>query len=246
MHLPGRGWEPRPIHRARAPRRALRPQIVVLAVSSCVLISAWTAPLARASFAISPGSVTTTAAEQDGTVDSQAGSHPYEYTISFAFEHNAKGEVEGEARDVLVDLPAGLTGSPLAVPRCPRADFDGFFPRCPGDTQVGVLHAEIQGLGTIEAPVYELETPPGVIARFGFAAAGIDSFEDATLQPHPGGGYGIRLALDNIPLGAIGSVTETLWGVPPLPAHAPNAPAMNPPPNGSSMAAPAKPHHCRC
>ena len=42
--------------------------------------------------------VSATAVNRDGSVDLQAGSHPYEYKVSFALNHNASGNLEGVLR----------------------------------------------------------------------------------------------------------------------------------------------------
>jgi hypothetical protein len=184
-----------------------------------VLITA--TPSASASFGIVPGSFTTAAIERDGTVDTRAGSHPFAYTVSFAFNKNAKNELEGFVRDVIVDLPAGLVGDPSALPRCPRQDFDGQEAFCPGDTQVGVVRAVVGG-ASIEDPVFNLVPPPGVAARIGFSSLGFNSLQDASLAPGAAaGGYGVVVSTNNVPTTLIGSVTETIWGVPPDKAHDP-------------------------
>ena len=171
----------------RGPRTALSVGLGMLAVFASVASSA------HAGFGIVPGSVTTAAVERDGAIDMQAGSHPYEYTVGFAFDQNAEGEPEGRARDVLVDLPPGLIGDPLAVPACPPTDFEGNFARCPGDTQIGVVDAEVEGLGEVGCLLFNLLAPPGVLARFGFAVDGLEGFEDASLLA--GSGYGVQLLL---------------------------------------------------
>src|ERR1700691_1846964 len=101
-------------------------------------------PVAHADFGLTPGGFSAVAENQDGTVDLQAGSHPYQYTVQFAFKIGENGFTEGgQARDVIVDLPPGLVGDPQAGPRCPRVDFEGVVPQCPPDTQIGVMHAVI-------------------------------------------------------------------------------------------------------
>jgi hypothetical protein len=181
----------------------------------CVL--ALTAPsVSRASFGIKPGSFQTTAVNRDGTVDTQAGSHPYAYTASFAIAQNSNHEAEGNVRDAIIDLPPGFVGNPRVVPRCSRQDFEGQQPLCPGNTQIGIVRADI-GAEVIEAPVYNLVPPPGVIARFGFSAINLNGIEDVSVRT--GAGYGVAVNVNNIPVNDIRSATETIWGVPPDPSH---------------------------
>ena len=181
---------------------------------------------ARASFGILPGSFTTTAVERDGTIDTRAGSHPYEYRVDFAINRNAQGEPEGEVRDVEADLPPGLVGNPRAVPRCTRQEFEGSQALCPGDTQVGIVRAVLSGLGEVELPVFNLVPPPGVTARLGFSAVDLNGLEDASVRT--GAGYGVAVSANNIPAaGAIVSVSETIWGVPPDKGHDPERHCVN-------------------
>ena len=70
----------------------------------------------------------------DGTVDTQAGSHPYELTVAFATNSTGVGGGQekpsgGEPRLLDVNIPPGIVGEPGAVPKCTRRQFDGF--ECP-------------------------------------------------------------------------------------------------------------------
>src|SRR4029077_9604479 len=176
-------------------------------------------------FSIVPGSFKTVALNRNGSIDTQAGSHPYEYTVSFEFKHDSEGNPEGDPRDIEVDLPPGLVGNPLAVPRCSHKNFEGLQALCPGNTQVGVLHAEVKGLGTINNPVFNLVPPLGVPLRLGLSAAGLRAIEDASVRT--GAGYNAAVTSNNIPTPGIVSVTETGWGVPPDKGHDPAPQSFN-------------------
>jgi hypothetical protein len=165
---------------------------------------------ASASFGLK--GATATAINRDGSVDLQAGSHPYEYKLSFAMNRDSKGDPEGALRDLVVDLPAGMLANSQAVPRCSGADFEGQTPSCPANTQVGVVRIDIAGLGPTVSPVYNLTPPLGVAGRVGFSALGDNGFEEASLRT--GGDYGITLSDITVPHMAITSITETIWGVP--------------------------------
>jgi hypothetical protein len=179
------------------------------------------APAAQASFGIKSASVR--AVNPDGSVDLQAGSHPHEYTVKFAMNLDSEGAPEGTLRDFIVDLPPGLVGNPLAVPRCSGADFEGQVPHCPANTQIGVAFFRIQSLvgsgpeGSLGAPVYNLTPPLGVAASIGFSVVNENSFQEASLRPSD---YGVSVADITVPTNKkIQSVSETIWGVPADPSH---------------------------
>jgi hypothetical protein len=187
--------------------------VVWLIACGCALFAA----PAVADFGIS--TLTSGAVNQDGTVDLQAGSHPFKYKLTFSMNQRAGGEPEGTLRDVIVDLPAGMVGNPLAVPRCPTALFSGVSPKCPGDSQVGValLHFFGQEEPT-PIPVFNLTPPLGVPASIGFSAASQNSFQEASLRS--GGDYGVRISDLTVPTSIpVQSITETIWGVPPRASH---------------------------
>jgi hypothetical protein len=169
---------------------------------------------AQADFGLVPGSVSVSARNKDGTVTSQAGSHPYTYEVKFKFKTEKKGNDEvtegGEPRDIIVDLPQGFVGNPQAVPQCPRRLFDGTFPQCPPNTQIGILRAVVQA-GEARGPVYNLVPPPGMGGRLGFSVAGNNALQDASVRSEAG--YGIEVGTFSLPT-EVRSVTETIWGVP--------------------------------
>jgi hypothetical protein len=150
----------------------------------------------------------------DGSVDLQAGSHPFAYTIAFTMNKEVKGRPAGTLRDLVVNLPQGMVGDPLAVPRCSGADFEGQLPHCQGNTQIGVATITEPGVEA-QTPVYNLTPPLGVPASVGFSLANENSFQEASLRT--GGDYGVRVSDLTIPTAAeILSISETIWGVPAL------------------------------
>ena len=97
------------------------------------------------------------ASNEDGTLDNQAGSHPYDFTVAFAmnteFVHEIAEEHQvvagGEERDIDVRLPPGLVGNAQAAPKCSRAKFDPLEyaqadQTCPADTQIGMDYPSIK------------------------------------------------------------------------------------------------------
>jgi hypothetical protein len=150
----------------------------------------------------------------DGTIDTQAGSHPYEITASLDLNVvSPEGEpvppAGSEAKRLDIGLPAGLIGNPTATPRCPRQQFDAR--RCPANTQIGFDVAYL-GPEPTSLPVYNLVPPPGVPAEFGFTLLGISTFIDASVRSD--GDYGITEHADNLPQRQLISNNLTIWGIP--------------------------------
>src|SRR6202034_3546951 len=150
----------------------------------------------------------------DGTVDTQAGSHPYELTVAFATNSTGVGGGHekpsgGEPRFLDVNVPPGIVGEPGAVPKCTRRLFDG--EACPGNTQIGENYPSVSGAGLTPQAVYNLVPPPGVAAEFAFTFNGISVFVDARIRS--GGDYGITEHA-NIPQRKVVFNTTTIWGIP--------------------------------
>ena len=152
----------------------------------------------------------------DGTVDTQAGSHPYELTMMYATNVNIVGDelpAGGEAQALDVDLPPGLVGEPSAVPQCTRQQFDSVESGegCPADSEIGEDEAVVApGVGG-HFHVYNLVPPPGVAAQFGFDFNGTHTFLDARVRS--GGDYGITVHA-NVPQLKVLFNSITIWGVP--------------------------------
>jgi hypothetical protein len=173
--------------------------------------------MALADFGLIPGSATVTALNSDGTVDLQASSHPYFFTVHFDLKTNAGRSEGGELRDVLVDLPPGFVGNPQALPRCSRQDFEGQNPDCPGDTQLGILHSFLNsGGGEAFGPAYNLNPPPGVAAQIGFSAENLNALQYASVLNEDG--YRLSVLTPGVPIETT-SITETFWGTPLDPSH---------------------------
>jgi hypothetical protein len=178
------------------------------------------------------------ALNRDGSVDTQAGSHPYKLVTSFVL--NGSEEYENKQRlfrpfgdgskDAEVALPGGVMGNPNATPRCA---YESFIQRaCPNDTAVGVATTAVatnQGRRIAEGPeegqivdqmphvsnpVYNVEPPAGSVAEFGFFAKDVAPvLIQAGLRT--GGDYGITVHVHNIPQGVVvQSEKVVIWGVP--------------------------------
>jgi hypothetical protein len=172
----------------------------------------------------------------NGTVDTQAGSHPHDFTYSFDV-NTAMTTVgtekflspTGRIRNLAVKLPPGFIGNPTAVPQCTRQQFDKA--ECSPSTQVGVASVGNSLFSNFfrrpyptPLQVYNIVPPHGVPARFGFFLFGVETFIDFTVRS--GGNYGITGHVDDIvQKSEAGQALEiintriTLWGEPSDPAH---------------------------
>jgi hypothetical protein len=161
----------------------------------------------------------------NGTVDNQAGSHPYEATFSFDFATAVKTtsphtliSAGGEVKNIVVNLPPGFVGDPNAVPQCTREELNSV--RCPNASQIGsafVLYSggEYQNVDR----VYNMVPPSGVPAEFGVSTfKGIQNYLDASVRS--GSDYGIATSISDLPTNRqIVHVVTTLWGTPADPSH---------------------------
>jgi hypothetical protein len=157
----------------------------------------------------------------DGSVDTQAGSHPYETTVAVGFNTLADGRTAGgEARALEAELPPGFFGEPGAAPQCSRQQLDAS--ECPPDTQVGEEMALVvkhpsgpEGVGDL--PVYNMIPPPGVADQLASVLFGKTVFFDS--GPRGYGTYNIVTHVDDIPVGQLAGSILRLWGVAPEASH---------------------------
>jgi hypothetical protein len=154
------------------------------------------------------------ASNANGTLDTQAGSHPYEFTHTFTMSSNQNAKPnESELRSVTVELPPGLIGNATAVPRCSREAFD--HESCPTGSQIGIAPSGLGGeapLFQITFAVYNLVPPPGHPAEFGFTIFNNDVFLDASVRSN--GDYGITEHVNDLPERLIVTSAVTIWGDP--------------------------------
>ncbi len=172
----------------------------------------------------------------DGQPVNQAGSHPYQYTTSFAV-HMVPGSfaapfvpAEGDLKDIDVKLPPGLIGNPLAISRCTLQEFNtipesgGAHPvnECPESAAIGlVLVQQLEGVGgVVPAPLYNLAPPKGSPALLGFQVAGLPFYIDTSVRT--GADYGVSAHLRNTSqLKRVTAASVTIWGVPADESHDP-------------------------
>jgi hypothetical protein len=166
----------------------------------------------------------------NGTLDTQAGSHPYSLTVSLVLENDGLAPI-AEPRNITVNLPRGLIGNPTAIPRCTSAQLNS--QKCPPDTQVGIDRPALGGPSAFyyaegeapsieesgqdfmfapQFPVYNMVPPPGEPAQLGFSFNGLGTRINAKVRS--ASDYGISTVIENILESQITSNTITIWGVP--------------------------------
>ncbi|HEX4307808.1 MAG TPA: hypothetical protein VHZ54_17360, partial [Solirubrobacterales bacterium] len=146
--------------------------------------------------------------EADGSLSTQAGGHPYDSTAFFMLNtvrlKNGAISPAGDSKDVVVDLPPGFVGNPLAGPRCPQSLV---FPAggkpsalCNESETVGNLDPII---GTLyegfdfDSRLYNDVPPKGVAAEF--TTVLIYPFQSVVANVNSEEDFGIRLTGPNNP-----------------------------------------------
>ncbi len=176
--------------------------------------------------------------EEGGGSDTQAGSHPYQFTTALDFNqlpfYNvedsplfAEAEPAQLEKNLTFALPPGLIGNPSPFQKCTLAQFltilNNHGNLCPTSSQVGVSalvfnEPDVIGLRHESQPLFELDPEVGEPARFGFILDQTPVFIDTSVRS--GADYGITAHVDNITqtVGTYMSVT-TFWGVPGEASH---------------------------
>ncbi len=167
---------------------------------------------ADATLVIPPGSVSVETYGVDGQPEAHAGAHPDRFVQRFEISQ-APG-AEEDAKNLTIELPAGLTGDPRATPYCPRTKLEVLFTaECPADSQVGVFRLE----GEKGPKIFNLPPGPNEAATFGMVYNAPIVFS-GKLRPAD---QGLSLSLSRSDpfklFGAGGTFlggTIELWGVP--------------------------------
>jgi hypothetical protein len=158
----------------------------------------------------------------NGTVDRQAGSHPYaamfEYTTATAL---ASGEEEttayfpgGEVRGLESTIPAGIVGNLSSIPKC--KEYELTTEACSPSAIAGII--SVKGLvGAFRQRVYNMVPPPGEPAQLAFDIASTNVKIDFSVKT--GSNYSIVADVHNIPQKEIFTSTLILWGVPQEASH---------------------------
>ena len=171
---------------------------------------------------------------QDGTPDTQAGSHPYKLLTNIEFNTHVVRQAadnlrwvslpQGNLKDLSLDLPPGFFGDPGAPAKdCTLAELDlssaGLGSSCPAQAELGsisVLHSEYGGL-TIESisqPLFSIVPPPGLPFQIAGHILKPNSFINVDLPA----GRDSRLQATSIGVPAtvpVYGITTTVFGTPP-------------------------------
>jgi hypothetical protein len=157
----------------------------------------------------------------DGTVDTQAGSHPYTATTVIALAtalENGSNEAYppgGEVRDLEVKVPPGFVGDLHKLAQCTKPEL--VRQACPPESIVGVLDAASYGSTSNTKPVFNMVPPPGVPAELAWEYADFQTL--ITFSVQTGGDYGIVAHVNNFPEAEVFQSILTLWGVPEEASH---------------------------
>lgn len=205
-------------------------RLLVTATAAALSILAL-AGTAHADFGLEEFDVTYSNSE--GGAELRAGAHPFALTTdlrAITEEGPEGGPVPTELlRDLNVFQIPGLGGDLTAVPKCKTIDFLARPPQggqenataCPNSTVIGALDLTVGEVGkapTFEAALYNLEPPPGKVARLGFFVVLIPVTIDLSISD----------VYPNEPVAEVSNVSEvlefiasefTVWGVPADPAH---------------------------
>jgi hypothetical protein len=143
----------------------------------------------------------------------QAGAHP-DLTTSFSFNQNGVEAPVRSVREIGVDLPAGVVGDPMAVPRCDMARV--LSGSCPRDTAVGVATVPLSQQVTPQTVlVYNIAPYADEPAALGFNLFFPLRLDTALVRDPVSGEYHIHVSASNTTEAAqFNGTSVTLWGVP--------------------------------
>ncbi len=141
-------------------------------------------------------------------------------TTGFTFNQVVSGGETipaADAKDVVLNLPAGVVANPNAVPQCSVSEAASNA--CPAAAAVGVAFTSSpSGAGGAPTPhsslVYDVAPAPGEPGALVLTLPnGLEV--RLGLEIRSNGDYGLRVAANNLPeVDALTSMTLTLWGVP--------------------------------
>jgi hypothetical protein len=187
----------------------LRKAPTVFSIFAVLAVLAPTA--AAAEFGIVPGSLAIKALDAEGQPEIRAGAHPDHLEVDFNLSMAGTGTA---ARTFIVELPAGLTGDPGAVPACPRTVFEERAQFCPSDTQIGVLSGANSALdASQDENIYNVEPAPGVqLAEF---AASFENLVKVPFEPRlRPDDFGLTLEVNELLEVPFEESRLVLWGIP--------------------------------
>ncbi len=188
-------------------------------------------------YGIEPGGYAITLENEDGSIDTQAGSHPYQLQSTVNFNQTLE-EVQlpgqprrleagapGLTKNVGFSLPPGLLGNLTAAGQCSAAEFSslatsvgGVRNFCPASSAIGVATVTILapsplGYATVAVPLFNLEPAQGEPGRFGFEVEGVPVVVDVAVRTD--GDYGVTASVNNATAAAqVLGAQVIFWGQP--------------------------------
>ena len=164
---------------------------VAFAIVVASVAGLWAAPAALAAYGVTNFSAT--------PADSNAGANS-DFKISYDFQ-----EPSHQLKDVLIHLPPGLVGNPLATTTCSEAQLNANS--CPAESAVGSVNNTVVAHGTPGPPItasgtiFNVVPRAGEPARFGFVLIAPGSppvivQSGASLRP---GDFGLDTTLNDLP-----------------------------------------------
>jgi hypothetical protein len=151
----------------------------------------------------------------------QAGGHPWGLTTTIEFANEPRGRGTSptrEPKDIVVGIPPGFLGDPLAVPRC-SLTVAVTLGNCPAATQVGFYRLKWLGGKQYLGPIVDVVPEHGQSAEF---ALENDAHVSAVLTGHlvhTPEGYRLTVSSSGIPRVELYRTELTFWGVPADPSH---------------------------
>lgn len=151
---------------------------------------------------------------------SQAAGHPDALTIDVSFDSEETGEAHALARNpknLVIDLPPGLTANPQAVAQC-SLKVALSSTHCPANTQVGiyVVHTTTDNK-VLLGPIVNVMPEAGQPAKLALEMTKSTLMSGRFVRTAQG--YGLAVVAGGLPAIGIASVQTTLWGVPALVSH---------------------------
>ena len=200
--------------------------LAALVACAALLAAMLGAAPAQAEFGINGFDVKIT--NQDGTPDTQAGSHPFAVTTGFEVDNELiefpTWKLSGALKDLFIEQVPGFVGNATAMPRCSDLDFliaveEGNSTECPDNTVVGITSAAVLApIAWINVPMYNLTPPPGVPARIGFVVEAVPVTIDVGVKGSGDHNVTASLSHNSQVVKFFGAVAQ-LWGDPSDPAH---------------------------
>jgi len=166
---------------------------------------------------------------EDGTVATQAGSHPFALQSYLGLNTRLYGPPlgktfpDGNVKDIKVQLPTGFVGTATGIPKCPTINFIELVnngANCPINTVVGAAMTNIPAGNRFANPIFNLEPPPGVAVKLGYIVFSTPVVLEIGVKQSPP--YNVVTGFINIPqTSPLYEGFLELWGNPSSHAHDP-------------------------